>query len=130
MDPGHDARSVSVTETHDLPESGLGTFLMQDTLTSRNDHLSPAATGAGAPAPGTTGLHGGRQQQVADAALARLAESSVAELRSLRVDRKEDKLQLSGRVRSFYHKQLAQETVRTVAAGMQVINAVAVSPRS
>ena len=64
---------------------------------------------------------------VATAATAVLAKSSVAELRRLRVDGRANELQLSGCVRSFYHKQLAQETVRTVAGDMQVINRVDVS---
>jgi len=68
------------------------------------------------------------QHEVADAASAVLARSSISELRQLRVDGKENELQLRGRVRSFYHKQLAQETVRTVAGGMQVVNHVAVTP--
>ena len=67
------------------------------------------------------------QQGVARAATAELANSGVSDLRSLRVDNKANELQLSGCVRSFYHKQLAQETVRSVAAGMQVVNRVAVS---
>ena len=67
------------------------------------------------------------QQDVEQAAMAVLANSSVRELRQLRVDGSSNRLQLSGQVRSFYHKQLAQETVRTVAAGMQVINHVNVS---
>ncbi len=67
------------------------------------------------------------QEEVAQAAVAVLANSSVAELRSLRVDKTETELQLSGRVRSFYHKHLAQETVRPVAGGMQVVNRVDVS---
>ncbi len=70
------------------------------------------------------------EQDVANAALAVLAQSSVAELRRIRVDGKQNELQLSGRVRSFYHKQLAQETVRTVAAGMQVVNHVDVTPQT
>ncbi len=70
------------------------------------------------------------QEDVASAALAVLAQSSVAELRRIRVDGKENELQLSGRVRSFYHKQLAQEAVRPVAAGMQVVNQVDVFPRA
>ena len=61
------------------------------------------------------------------AALEALANSSVSELRFLRVDESENMLQLTGSVRSFYHKQLAQEAVRTVAGSMQVINAVAVN---
>lgn len=63
-------------------------------------------------------------QEVACAASAVLAQSSISELRRLRVDERENQLQLSGRVRSFYHKQLAQESVRSVAAGMQVVNRV------
>jgi hypothetical protein len=31
---------------------------------------------------------------------------------------------LSGRVATFYHKQLAQEVVRAVADGVQVVNSV------
>ena len=67
------------------------------------------------------------EQDVATRATAELAKSSVSELRSIRVDKSAGKLQLSGKVRSFYHKQLAQETVRTVAGGMQVVNHVHVS---
>ena len=67
------------------------------------------------------------QQDVEQAAIAVLANSSVRELRQLRVDGSSNQLQLSGQVRSFYHKQLAQETVRRVAAGMQVVNHVDVS---
>ena len=55
-----------------------------------------------------------------------LANSSVGDLRHLRVDGSEETLELTGQVRSYYHKQLAQETVRTVADGMQVVNRVSV----
>lgn len=65
--------------------------------------------------------------EITDAAVAVLANSSIRELRSLRVDRSNDNLQLSGRVRSFYHKQMAQEAVRSVAAGMKVVNQVDVA---
>jgi hypothetical protein len=65
-------------------------------------------------------------QDAAQAAINVLAKSSVRELRQLHVDRNANKLQLSGIVRSFYHKQLAQETVRSVAAGMQLVNRVSV----
>jgi hypothetical protein len=47
-------------------------------------------------------------------------------LRELHVDRIANELQLSGEVRSFYHKQLAQEAVLAVAEGMQVVNRVRV----
>lgn len=67
------------------------------------------------------------QQDVEQAAIAVLANNAVRELRQLRVDGSSNKLELSGQVRSFYHKQLAQEAVRAVAAGMQVVNQVNVS---
>lgn len=67
------------------------------------------------------------RQEATEAATAMLANSSVSELRALRVDGKANQLQLSGRVRSFYHKQLAQETVRSVAGGMRLVNRVDVS---
>jgi hypothetical protein len=47
-------------------------------------------------------------------------------LRELEVKQYRDVLRISGRVKSFYHKQLAQEVVRSVAAGMGVSNAVIV----
>lgn len=82
--------------------------------------------------PGLTEEHGsGEPLLIADAnppaartANSVLASSAVAELRLLRVDENEDAIHLSGRVRSFYHKQLAQEAIRLVAAGRQVINRV------
>jgi osmotically-inducible protein OsmY len=67
------------------------------------------------------------QQNATQAAINILAKSSVRELRQIRVDGIANELQLSGSVRSFYHKQLAQETVRSVAAGMQLVNRVDVS---
>ncbi len=67
------------------------------------------------------------EQDVASAATKILANSPVLELRYLRVDHCENELRLLGRVRSFYHKQLAQEAVRPIAAGMQVVNRVSVN---
>ena len=66
-------------------------------------------------------------QDVASAATEVLASSSVSELRRLRVDGEANELHLSGIVRSFYHKQLAQETVRNVAGDMRVVNRVDVT---
>lgn len=65
-------------------------------------------------------------KEIASQASAILATSSVRELRQLHVDESDEKLELSGSVRSFYHKQLALETVRTVAQGRQLINRVEV----
>jgi hypothetical protein len=56
-----------------------------------------------------------------------LADSPVAALRELRVESiDEGSLLISGSVASFYHKQLAQEVVRAVALGLEVINSVTV----
>ncbi|MEM9645728.1 MAG: BON domain-containing protein [Planctomycetota bacterium] len=65
-----------------------------------------------------------QESEVTLAALAALAQSSVSELRFLRVDENDDALHLTGRVQSFYHKQLAQETLRGVAKGRRVVNSV------
>src|SRR5262249_17418227 len=56
-----------------------------------------------------------------------LSTSGVFALRELTVNWVEDKLCLSGTVGSFYHKQLAQETVRAVAGAVEVVNSVRVS---
>jgi osmotically-inducible protein OsmY len=55
-----------------------------------------------------------------------LASSPVFDLRTLQVDVVDGSLLLSGRVETFYHKQLAQEAVRHVADGVQLVNDVAV----
>ncbi|QDV66936.1 hypothetical protein Poly24_06250 [Rosistilla carotiformis] len=56
----------------------------------------------------------------------RLHESPITELRDLEIVEDGECLCISGRVRSFYHKQLAQETVRQTAPGWTVVNRVAV----
>jgi len=63
-------------------------------------------------------------QDAAQAATLVLATSSVRDLRQIRVDRSDNSIELTGTVRSFYHKQLAQESIRPVACGMQVVNRV------
>ncbi|MCS7468128.1 BON domain-containing protein [Stieleria sp. ICT_E10.1] len=63
-------------------------------------------------------------QEIVTAASALLAKSSVQELRALRVDEDSNELRLRGKVRSFYHKQLAQEAVLPVAGSLQVVNHV------
>jgi len=65
-----------------------------------------------------------KQHDIAQAVSLVLASSSVRDLRQIRVDRNDNQIQLSGTVRSFYHKQLAQEAVRLVVGGMQVVNRV------
>ncbi len=53
-----------------------------------------------------------------------LAGSPIFVLRELRVESVDDALLLSGRVDTYYHKQLAQEVVRAVSDGLTVINQI------
>lgn len=56
-----------------------------------------------------------------------LANSPIFELRDLCVEDREGMLVLSGIVSSFYHKQLAQEAVRSVCSGcVEVVNSICV----
>jgi osmotically-inducible protein OsmY len=55
-----------------------------------------------------------------------LSGSPVYALRELKVMHQGETLVLQGRVASFYHKQLAQEVVRTAAEGLEVINSIEV----
>jgi osmotically-inducible protein OsmY len=63
-------------------------------------------------------------KEIVTAASAVLAKSAVPELRKLRVDESSNELQLHGRVRSYYHKQLAQEAVLPLAGQLRVVNHV------
>ena len=56
-----------------------------------------------------------------------LAASPVHILRTLRVEAHGDVLEICGRVTSYYHKQLAQEAVRSVARNVELINSVDVA---
>lgn len=53
-----------------------------------------------------------------------LAASPIYALRELRVEQAGDTLLIRGLVSSFYHKQLAQEVVRAVAEGVEVVNSI------
>jgi hypothetical protein len=53
-----------------------------------------------------------------------LAGSPIFVLRELHVEHVDDALLLSGRVDTYYHKQLAQEVVRAVSDGLTVINQI------
>jgi hypothetical protein len=55
-----------------------------------------------------------------------LANSPFFELHELHVEQRESSLFISGTVSSFYHKQLAQEVVRTVCKGIEVTNSIQV----
>lgn len=53
-----------------------------------------------------------------------LEASPIRVLRDVRVDREGKTLVLSGRVESFYQKQLAQELVRTVVSNCELKNSI------
>jgi hypothetical protein len=53
-----------------------------------------------------------------------LARSRIFDLRKLCVESDGDCLVLRGKVDSFYHKQLAQELVRSAVEGTEVVNAI------
>ena len=61
-----------------------------------------------------------------------LAGSSIYVLRKLQIDRDGEGLVMRGRVDSYYHKQLAQELVKSAIDGIEVVNALQVvyTPKS
>ena len=58
-----------------------------------------------------------------------LLASPIFALRELAVEQTDQQLFLHGTVSTFYHKQLAQEVVRSVSGGMPVVNRVKVVER-
>lgn len=56
-----------------------------------------------------------------------LSASPLPQLRRLRVTTSEHEVVITGRVPSFYMKQLAQETVRGAVAGRRLVNRVEVA---
>ncbi len=63
-------------------------------------------------------------EEICTKASAALASSTIRDLRGLQVRNDRGSLKVSGTVASFYHKQVALETVRSVARGMQILNTV------
>jgi len=53
-------------------------------------------------------------------------QSPIQAIRELQVEQNGSSILLSGRLCSFYHKQLAQEVVRTISPKLRVVNAVEV----
>lgn len=56
-----------------------------------------------------------------------LEGSPIQPLRNIQVDCSGDTMVLTGQLKSFYHKQLAQELVRTVAGEIELVNSINVS---
>lgn len=65
-------------------------------------------------------------EEVQPRAQAALANSPFYELRELLVEWQDDALLISGCVSSFYHKQLAQEVVRSVCRDTELVNSIRV----
>ena len=57
-----------------------------------------------------------------------LRKCAFTELRRLKVIEDEDEVILAGVVRSYYLKQMAQETVRPILAGRRLLNRIVVLP--
>jgi hypothetical protein len=55
-----------------------------------------------------------------------LRQSSHPALRSLKVEETEETIVIIGRVKSYYLKQLAQETIMPVRGGLELVNKVTV----
>lgn len=55
-----------------------------------------------------------------------LAESPIADIRHINVQQDGDRVLLAGRVRSFYAKQMAQETIRGAVRDLHIVNDVKV----
>ena len=60
----------------------------------------------------------------ASRAKAVLGRSRIFDLRALRVEEADDCVVLRGSVDSFYHKQLAQELLKTEIDGVEVVNEI------
>ena len=65
-------------------------------------------------------------EKVQPRAQAALCNSPFYELRELQVEQCRGELLISGCVSSYYHKQLAQEVVRSVSTDIKVINSIRV----
>lgn len=64
--------------------------------------------------------------EIRPAAQSALSDSPIFALRKLIVEQADDSLLIRGSVPSYYYKQLAQETVRAVANGVEVVNSIRV----
>lgn len=66
-------------------------------------------------------------QAVQRAARQRLTKTGYPVLRNIDCSVSDDRIVLRGRVPSFYHKQLAQETVRRTSQEKQIVNHIEVA---
>lgn len=66
------------------------------------------------------------QESIEPLAVSALQQSPISALHSLEVTEEGDVVILSGRVGSYYYKQLAQETVISIVGQRQVVNNIRV----
>jgi len=69
------------------------------------------------------------ESEILQSAHERLHASSIYELKKVRCELHEGTLFLCGTVSSFYHKQLAQEAVKALAATTRIVNQLDVVTR-
>jgi hypothetical protein len=81
-------------------------------------HLARSLSAVAADEPSAEGF--------ARQAKAVLGRSRIFDLRQLEVDCQRECVVLRGSVNSFYHKQLAQELIKTAIDGVEVINDIRV----
>ena len=67
---------------------------------------------------------------VTEVARGRLCNSQYVAIRSVSCDFENGVLLLRGRLKSFHHKQLAQETVQRLTGVRQIINTIEVTDRT
>lgn len=67
-----------------------------------------------------------KSESIQPRAQAALTNSPFYELRDLQVDQLQDALRITGCVSSYYHKQLAQEVVRSVCSEVELLNSIRV----
>ena len=66
------------------------------------------------------------RQPIEPLAVSALRQSGISALQNLEVTAYGNRIIITGRVGSYYHKQLAQEAVIAVAKGREVINDIRV----
>ncbi len=67
------------------------------------------------------------QESIEPVAVSALRQSPISALHSLEVTEAGDTIILSGKVGSYYFKQLAQETVISVAGAREIVNNIRVA---
>lgn len=129
MSPVTDHHAVVQTETVDQKEAVNQAEAVDQAKSAspqkQNQYLSDRTGSHSAVADTPNYGHGNLDQIQADVKSA-MQQSPVAGLRDLQVEQKGESILISGRVSSYYQKQLAQEVVRHVSPRTRVLNSVKV----